>query len=459
MKTVFSIALVIGLASVLWAGPYSLGIGGLGGSAVDEPIPGFTGPDGDGIVGGGYYDSDGNYVYDPELGGPNTVNPVFIGWATRVVDYLPANEAAIDAAWKNRQLALGPVTGDNFDIVSLGELSAQDVTAGVLPGRIILAFDVVIQNGTGPDFAVFENSFFGGNLFGEPEYAPYAGVFLELAYVEVSTDGVNFARFPCVSNNEQFDPANFPNNPRYEIARAYGNRDATNVYNLAGKHVNNGGESWGTPFDLSDLAAHPLVLSGVVDLNNIRYVQLVDIPGSGQYSDSNGHPIYDAWETSGSGGFDVEAVGVLNGYVPTYDTYAAWASAMIPDASLRAPLSDPDADGWPNLLEYACGTNPLVPNSEAATTPSLVDGRLQMTFFRQPTALDVAYSVWAFTDLTKTGTLLALTSNGRPLDPILPGVQVVETLLENGLIEVKLTDNTAPTAETPRFLRLNVSIP
>jgi hypothetical protein len=74
-----------------------------------------------------------------------------------------------------------------------------------------------------------------------------------------------------------------------------------------------------------------MVLSGKVDLNNIKYVRIVDIPGGGYYSDEANsagypdpntapeysiyevdHPIYDAWVTAGSGGFDLEALGVLN---------------------------------------------------------------------------------------------------------------------------------------------------
>ena len=46
---------------------------------------------------------------------------------------------------------------------------------------------------------------------------------------------------------------------------------------------------YGTPFDLSDLLSDPLVLSGAVDLNNIQYVKLVDIPGNGSFLDSQGH--------------------------------------------------------------------------------------------------------------------------------------------------------------------------
>jgi hypothetical protein len=108
----------------------------------------------------------------------------------------------------------------------------------------------------------------------------------------------------------------------------YGTIEISNVYNLAGKHPNANGICTGTPFDLQEIANDPNVVAGVVDINNINYVRIVDIPGSGDFYDeavthiapytwpawdfyANSHPIYDAWVTFGSGGLDVEAVGVL----------------------------------------------------------------------------------------------------------------------------------------------------
>lgn len=46
-------------------------------------------------------------------------------------------------------------------------------------------------------------------------------------------------------------------------------------------------------------------------MNLIRYVRIVDIPGSGDFLDSLGNPILDAWLTTGSGGFDLRAIGVI----------------------------------------------------------------------------------------------------------------------------------------------------
>ncbi len=254
------------------AGPYSTGLGNTTSGAPDAAIPGFVGPLGEGRLGAG-----------------QSVNPIFKEWASAVANYSPA--PGVDANWSDSARALGPVTGDQFHIVSLGDLSATQLNNGVPPGSITLTFPTGIRNGSGHDFAVFENSF-----------GSQTSVFIELAYVEVSTDGTNFARFPSVSLNTT-SPG------------AFGNMNPTNLYNLAGKHVNNqggGGNSWGTPFDLSDLLNHTLVLGGQVNLNNIQYVRMVDIPGNGTYTDSLGNPIIDAWQTTGSGGLDLEAVGVIN---------------------------------------------------------------------------------------------------------------------------------------------------
>ncbi len=54
--------------------------------------------------------------------------------------------------------------------------------------------------------------------------------FLELAFVEVSTDSVHFVRFPAVSLT----------NPAVQTG-AFGTTDARNIHNLAGKYIANYG--------------------------------------------------------------------------------------------------------------------------------------------------------------------------------------------------------------------------
>ncbi|MCU0917209.1 MAG: hypothetical protein MUC88_21990 [Planctomycetes bacterium] len=254
---------------------------------------------------------------------PGVLNPIFRGWATAVVEYTPADRTWSGLSiWNDPNRALGPATGQNFDIVSLGDLDRQEIGQGLAPGQITLAFGdpcdpndpAAIRNGPGYDLAVFENAFL--SLLTTTLGSQRGQMLAELAYVEVSTNGRDFVRFPSVS----LTPA--PTGP-------YGTTEISNVHNLAGKHPNANGVCLGTPFDLDDLATGPLVRTGAVDLNRIHYVRIVDVPGSGDFFDeadaciapgtgpdwtnyATPHPIYDQWPTWGSGGFDLEAVGVLH---------------------------------------------------------------------------------------------------------------------------------------------------
>jgi hypothetical protein len=72
-----------------------------------------------------------------------------------------------------------------------------------------------------------------------------------------------------------------------------------------------------------------MVALGLLDLDNINYVRIVDIPGSGDYLDSLGNPIYDAWVTWGSGGVDLDAVGVINSAVPVPSALWLLASGLL----------------------------------------------------------------------------------------------------------------------------------
>jgi hypothetical protein len=151
-------------------------------------------------------------------------------------------------------------------------------------GAAILTFPQPIINGTGFDFAVFENAF--DNLF------------LELAFVEVSSDGINYVRFPATSNTPtlaQIGPFDYVG-------------DATKLNNLAGKYRAN----YGTPFDLQELQGQP-----GLNVNNITHVKIIDVVGciNLPYAtyDKNSNAVNDPYPTAfGSGGFDLDAIGVIH---------------------------------------------------------------------------------------------------------------------------------------------------
>lgn len=205
-------------------------------------------------------------AYDPAI---SKSDSSIVEWANEVVEYCPASYG-VTSNYQNPETGYG----------SLGDLTSDQIASGAEPGYVTVTFEYGIANGDGYDFAVFENGFkYGTN-----------GIFMELAYVEVSTDGINFARFASISTNTEAVAG----------SGAFSGWDTTNVYNLAGKNAT----GYGTTFDLEELTGCDLVTEGLLDLNNIQYVRLVDIPGTGDYVDSLGNPIYDASVTSGSGGYD-----------------------------------------------------------------------------------------------------------------------------------------------------------
>ena len=207
-----------------------------------------------------------------------------VGWADGYQDL--SYGAGVAVKWQTPALALGPATGTSFDILCLGD-----------NGQVTMSFSYGITDGDGFDFAVFENAF--------DDY------FLELAYVEVSSDGTNFVRFPNVS----YTPLG---------AETVTARD---VYGLAGKYR----QGFGTPFDLSELADVDIFLKTgqqgmltdeyvesftnaypYLDVSNIKYIRLIDVIGDGSFMSSWGAPIIDPYPTGGSAGFDLDAVGVIN---------------------------------------------------------------------------------------------------------------------------------------------------
>ena len=299
-----------------------------GDNIFDAGIPGFVGEDGIGI-------SDGDN---------NVVNPLFAAWASGVAGYAPA--PGVDSDWSNPTLALGPGTGDKFDIVSLGDLDAAQIAAGTPPGRITLTFDVPITDKEGPDFAVFENGFIEFDT---------TRIATDLGYVEVSSDGVNFARFPAVSLCTN-------------AVGPYESIEAQFLYNLCGNHINAYGYSWGTPFDLGDLAAHPLVLDGTVCLTNITHVRIEDIPGNGSRFDSFDppNPIRDPWLTWGSGGVDLEAVGVIN------SAGAARIDIVIDGPGQVAPIGYPQRAV--SILHGADQTFTFTPGATQMVVNVMIDG-------------------------------------------------------------------------------------
>jgi hypothetical protein len=204
----------------------------------------------------------------------------------QIVDW--ANGCRVTRGWMDiANTSLGKTTSGDSSM-AVGASDGTIVSLGD-SGVAVLTFAKPIINGPGADFAVFENGFPNPN---NPEEA-----FLELAFVEVSSDGINYTRFPATSLTQDTD----------QIAMAGTYANARLLNNLAGKYISH----YGTPFDLQELAG-----TAGLDLNHITHVRLVDVVGDiGAHGsmDASGHKINDPYPTAiPTGGFDLDAVGVIN---------------------------------------------------------------------------------------------------------------------------------------------------
>ncbi len=268
--------------------------------------------------------------YAPAAGQPGSTaihmdDPAFVGWATGWEDLVrgpqdindPDGPAASFGAAEN---VLGKAAGNSFDVVSLGD-----------GGRITLTFDGPIANGPGPDFAVFENGF--------------NDTFLELAFVEVSSDGSHFFRFDAVSLT--------PPSPQ---VGGFGALNPTNLFNFAGKYR----QGYGTPFDLQELAD----VSPLLDVNHVTHVRIIDVvgrvtaaPDNPSWSpslDSLGNIVNDPYPTPfDSSGFDLDAIGVLNyrqdGHIVDFEDVGASLPALPNEGYWNGP--DPNGVTQPGSDE------------------------------------------------------------------------------------------------------------
>ncbi|MES2556144.1 MAG: T9SS type A sorting domain-containing protein [Bacteroidota bacterium] len=213
------------------------------------------------------------------VGSPTTTaihkdSNAFVAWATNCIvqrGYFDIADPGLGTASFGTASAGIGIAGNS--VVSLGD-----------SGVAVLTFLNPITNGQGFDFAVFENAF--------------NDEFLELAVIEVSSDGENYMRFPATSNT--------PDDVQVGSFENFG--DATLLNNLAGKYR----EFYGTPFDLDELTGSPNL-----NVNAITHVKIIDVVGTinplhATY-DQASNAINDPYPTAfAAGGFDLDAVGVIH---------------------------------------------------------------------------------------------------------------------------------------------------
>ena len=216
--------------------------------------------------------------FDPAAGKPGSKaihrdSSALIDWATECTVVRGWKDIAMkDSGKADHGTVTNATSKGDGAAISLGD-----------SGVATLTFNTPLSNGNGADFAVFENSF--------------SDEFLELAFVEVSSDGSRFVRFPAISNVDTVSQID-----------AFGSTDPTLLYNFAGKYR----VHYGVPFDLEELKD-----SQGLDVSAITHVRIVDAIGSldPNYAsrDSKGNKINDPYPTLfSSGGFDLDAVGVIH---------------------------------------------------------------------------------------------------------------------------------------------------
>jgi hypothetical protein len=233
-------------------------------------------------------------------------------------------------AWaSSAEVLQGPVQigQDSLGNASVGHAEMATGKAGINGvvslgdgGMAVLQFAAPIRNESSWDFAVFENSF--------------DGHFLELAFVEVSSDGERYVRFPSASLTDTM-----------KIFTGFDTLYPEHLNNLAGKYP----AMYGTPFDLEELKD-----SVGLNVNKITHVRIVDVIGTANSAycsrDASGRIIRDPWPTPfPSGGFDLDAVGVI---------HQEKASAIVPmqAGSLHVWPQPARNELWFELPQNASGT-------------------------------------------------------------------------------------------------------
>lgn len=199
---------------------------------------------------------------------------IFINWAKQCTIY---------RGWKNIAQKDSGFTTVGDSISAVGKAGENGVVSLGDSGIAICQFQNPITNKEGWDFAVFENTF-------DERY-------LELAYVEVSSNGWRYFKFPCHSLTDTVNQT-----------ATFGYTEPEKINNLAGKYL----YGYGTPFDISDIPDYK-----DLDKNAILYVKILDVVGSlnAKFAsfDTAMRKINDPWPTPfPSGGFDLDAIGVIH---------------------------------------------------------------------------------------------------------------------------------------------------
>jgi hypothetical protein len=200
-----------------------------------------------------------------------------------------ADTCSITRGWQNIQDTSLGFASAGTQTEAIAKADGQTCSLGD-KGYAIYYFSNPICDKPGADFVIFENGFRNANND--------SLAFLELATVSISTNGIDFIVFPATSTTST----------QLQLGSFSALTNASHINNLAGKYLS----EYGTPFDLSELVATPLI-----DLQNIRFIKVTDVCGSinnteGTF-DQNQNIINDPFPTPfNSSGFDLDALGIIH---------------------------------------------------------------------------------------------------------------------------------------------------
>ena len=140
--------------------------------------------------------------------------------------------------------------------------------------------------------------------------------------------------------------------------------------------------------------------------------------------------------------------------------FAKWQNANFGsnagNAAVAGPTANPSGDGIANLMKYALGLNPNTASVAGLPAVTVTGGYLRLQFNRNTAATDIVYEVQASNDLT---TAAAWTSIATRTAGATAWTTQGSTVADGGSGPVTVTDATAASGASKRFLRLKVTQP
>ncbi|MFA7345290.1 MAG: carboxypeptidase regulatory-like domain-containing protein [Terrimicrobiaceae bacterium] len=156
---------------------------------------------------------------------------------------------------------------------------------------------------------------------------------------------------------------------------------------------------------------------------------------------------------------DANNVSATAGFTITVTSpFATWQESKFTPEDIATGLTvltaDFDRDGMPNLLEYAFGKNPKIPDT-AGIVPNVSAGKMQISFKCDATCTDITYTVQASSNLSTWEDIAESVGGAFTVQKSGSGCAISDS--GTGLRTVTVTEATVFTGK--RFLRVKVASP